>query len=107
MLESDIVLYGCNISSGSASGKVYLKLQIEYGSTTTEYEPYCGNTITLPVDLNSGDVYFPITGKIIRADNTIEQFTPTPIYAPQGTVQVTSVPMDLTPTLQATMLVRR
>lgn len=49
----------------------------------------------------------PVELLSVAKDDSIEQYDPQPIFAPQGTVNVIQIPTDLSADLSATMLVKR
>lgn len=48
--------------------EILATIQIELGSTKTPYEPYCGNKITTPCDLYEGDIWYPMSGRVVRVN---------------------------------------
>ncbi len=58
---------------GTGSTQTYINnYQLEPGNTATEYEPYQGNEITVPCDLYKGDIWYPVSGKVVKRFEMIE-----------------------------------
>lgn len=80
-------------------------LQLIEGSIFTPYKPYIlPQEIVTPCDLYSGEIWYPMSGKVYKQDVSVEQYNPQPIFAPQGTVNVIQEPVELSTELSATML---
>ncbi len=103
-LSASLRFENCKGGYFSTEEEYTLKL---HGPATAVAKVVCGNGVTLPTDLNEGDVWMPMLGKIVRADGSVESVDVQPIFAYPGTVTVTQEGEGLSATLSATMLVRR
>ncbi len=55
------------IAEGKSFDNFLAQIQFEEGSVITEFEPYVsGGEITLPCDLYEGDIFYPMSGKVVR-----------------------------------------
>lgn len=93
------------IASGQRQA-IYSLTVIDKSNGTT-FKPFVMSEVIVPCDLYEGDVWYPMSGKVGKANGVVEWYDPQPIFAPQGTVQVTQTPVELSADLSATMLVRR
>ena len=66
----------------------------------------CGNEVTVPCDLYEGDIWYPVNGRVERAEGTVEQYNPQPIFAPQGVVDIYQRPVDLAADLKTIRMAR-
>lgn len=86
---------------------IFYDAWITRSAVPTDYVPYKAVNATTPCDLSDGDCWYPMTGKVVRQDGSVEQYDAQPVFAQSGTVNVVQSPIDLPAQLTATMLVRR
>ncbi len=67
---------GIKIKKGTVCDNLCFKPMITAKQWDEPFEKYSANEIALPCDLNEGDVYFPIEGRVLRADGSEEIFEP-------------------------------
>ncbi len=73
----DIVVVELRFNRRSApftdTSTVFSKPQLEF-EDVSPYEPYTGGEITVPCDLYEGDIWYPVTGKVIKSNGVIAQY---------------------------------
>lgn len=110
--ETRFVLYASNnyvnsFHDGVGDSASFEDILLEFGSQSTDYEPYTATEITVPCDLCEGDVWYPALGRVERAGGAVESYPAQNLTAVTGTSVVWQSSSDLPATLETTMLVRR
>ncbi len=68
--------FGISVKKGTVCDNLLFKPMITVKQWDEPFEEYSANEITLPCDLNEGDTYFPIEGRVLRSDGSEELFEP-------------------------------
>lgn len=86
-------------------GQEVIPEEIKYVESGTAI--ICGNDrFTVPCELREGDVWYPATGQVIKADGSEVQYSPHTLIAPCGTFSITQEARDAKAIISATLLAK-